>query len=284
MFKETISIKKRGGVTTRTSSEMIAFLEEVEKERKKCSSNKKACINLGYSYDTFKNYKKKQNSKEGLVDKRRTKGLTEKHKELLGLFVCIWPSISLDAYFKLLGLRFPDEINRTRLYNFLVLQRMYNKKVRVEKIKEFCGGKLLMEETEEKLSFKWIHSYIDKRSEIERGKWKNKKDIERDENKFWVEYITKSIIEKGDEVHPVHINTIAKKLNSIRQKDPTYFEFKQILEGLLKISVMTEENAYVAAYTISQAIHKYDNDIVINSIIERIKANKIKVSKKKKKK
>ena len=282
IFKETIPIKKRRSVTTRTSSEMLAFIEEVEKERKKFSSNEKACINLGYSYDTFKNYKKKQKSKEGLVDKRRTKGLTEKHKELLGLFICIWPSISLDAYFKLLGLRFPGEINRTRLYNFLLLQKMSDKKDRIRKTKEFCGGKLLMEEAEEKLSFKWIHSYIDKRSEIERGKWKNKKDIERDENKFWLEYITKSIIEHGGEVYQEHINTIAKTLNSIRLKDPTYFEFKQILEGLLKIPIVTEENAYVAAFTISQAIHKYDNDRVIDSIIERVKANRIKMSKKEK--
>jgi vacuolar-type H+-ATPase subunit I/STV1 len=235
MFKETIPIKKKKSVTTRTGSEMLAFLEDVAKERKKCSSNEKACINLGYSYDTFKNYKKKQNSKEGLVDKRRTKGITEEHKELLAAIICLWPFISLDAYFKLLKLRFPKGINRTRLYNFLYDQDMSEKKDRIGRVKEFFGGTLPVKEDEKegKSTLRWIHTTLDVKTKVDKRRWEIQQRIKKEQKNFWKDDFGKSLLNKENDYLGDH--NILNYMDIFLKKDGK----ERVVEEELKETIKT---------------------------------------------
>lgn len=281
IFKETIPIKKKKSVTTRTSSEMLAFIDEVEKERKKCSSYKQACINLDYSYDTFKNYKRKHNSKEGLVDKRRSKGITEEHKELLAAIICLWPFISLDAYLKLLKLRFQKGVNRTRLYNFLYDQDMSDKKDRIERVKEFFGGTLPVKEDEKegKSTLRWIHSTLDVKTKVDKRRWEIQQRIKKEQKNFWKDDFSKRLFNKennhlGDHNVFNYMDVFFKKDGTERINQEELEEaFKTPIEkpkvGLVK-GVINQKHIDMIAVNLDSVSSNSEDYILFKSILDRL--------------
>lgn len=176
---------KRSNGVHRTLSEKLKFVNDVDKLRSMGKKVREAVKIAKGSYRTYYAYKKE--IKNGTLEDGRLSPITDKHVEFIGAFVCAWPHASLDSYMTALKHLFPNDLNRTKLYNFLLLNGLSNRNERKRKVS------LFMKREEDSISNYYSYYAFRGTDASLRSQFNNDWDkdmLKKERNGFWVKHFT----------------------------------------------------------------------------------------------